>query len=51
MAAGPTRSLVVDVSIRPRPAAAAFAAALGGRYAPLPRADAAALNQAVRAAR
>ena len=40
-------SLVIDISPRPQPDAAALAAALGGRCLALPRADAAALTRAV----
>jgi magnesium chelatase subunit D len=43
-------SLLVDMSPRPHPRAQALAASLGGRYMPLPLADAATLSQAVRAA-
>jgi magnesium chelatase subunit D len=41
--------LLVDTSVRPDPAAAALAVALGARYLALPQADARALNQAVQA--
>ncbi len=37
----------VDISPRPRPEGAALAAAMGARYLPLPRADAAAMHAAV----
>ncbi len=40
----------VDISPRPRPEGAALAAAMGARYLPLPRADAAAMHRAVRTA-
>lgn len=40
----------VDTSARPRPEGAAIAAAMGARYLPLPRADAAAMHAAVSAA-
>lgn len=43
-------SAFVDISARPRPEGAALAAAMGARYLPLPRADAAAMHAAVRAA-
>ena len=43
-------ALVIDISPRPQPEAAALAAALGGRCLALPRADAAALTRAVKAA-
>jgi magnesium chelatase subunit D len=42
--------LVIDISPRPQPEAARIAAAMGARCLALPRADAAALNRAVRAA-
>lgn len=41
----------VDTSARPRPEGAALAAAMGARYLPLPRADAATMHAAVNAAR
>ena len=41
----------VDISARPRPEGAALAAAMGARYLPLPRADAATMHAAVTAAR
>ncbi|MDH7976109.1 magnesium chelatase, partial [Sphingomonas sp. AR_OL41] len=41
----------VDISARPRPEGARIAAAMGARYLPLPRADAAAMHAAVSAAR
>ena len=41
----------VDISARPRPEGAALAAAMGAHYLPLPRADAATMHAAVRAAR
>lgn len=40
-------SLVVDISARPGPEGAALAAALGGRFLALPRADARMLKQAI----
>ncbi len=40
----------VDISPRPRPEGVALAAAMGARYLPLPRADAAAMHRAVRTA-
>jgi magnesium chelatase subunit D len=40
--------LLVDTSPRPNPAAKLLAAAMGGRYLPLPYVDAAVLSQAVR---
>jgi magnesium chelatase subunit D len=43
-------SLVIDISPRPQPEAARIAAAMGARCLVLPRADAAALSRAVRAA-
>jgi magnesium chelatase subunit D len=43
-------ALVIDISPRPQPEAARIAAALGARLLALPRADAAALSRAVRAA-
>ncbi len=43
-------SAFVDISARPRPEGAALAAAMGARYLPLPRADAATMHAAVRAA-
>jgi magnesium chelatase subunit D len=46
-AAGLT-TIVVDTSPRPQPRVRTLAAELGGRYVPLPYADAAALSQAVR---
>ena len=39
----------VDISARPRPEGAALAAAMGARYLPLPRADAATMHAAVSA--
>lgn len=39
--------MVIDISARPGPEAAALAAALGGRYLPLPRADAKELSAMV----
>lgn len=42
-------SLVVDTSPQPGPAAARLASEIGGRYLPLPYADAAAISQAIRA--
>ena len=44
------QTLVIDISPRPQPEAARIAAAIGGRCLALPRADAAALSQAVRRA-
>lgn len=44
------QTLVIDISPRPQPEAARIAAAIGGRCLALPRADAAALSQAVRSA-
>ena len=41
----------VDISARPRPEGAALAAAMGARYLPLPRADAATMHAAVTAVR
>ena len=38
----------VDISARPRPEGAALAAAMGARYLPLPRADAATMHAAVK---
>ncbi|WP_043338835.1 magnesium chelatase subunit D [Belnapia moabensis] len=43
-------ALLVDTSPRPQEAGRSLAAALGGRYIPLPYADAAAISRAVRAA-
>jgi magnesium chelatase subunit D len=43
-------ALVIDISPRPQPEAARIAAAMGARCLVLPRADAAALSRAVRAA-
>jgi magnesium chelatase subunit D len=43
-------ALVIDISPRPQPEAGRIAAALGARLLALPRADAAALSRAVRAA-
>jgi magnesium chelatase subunit D len=43
-------ALVIDISPRPQPEAARIAAAMGARLLALPRADAAALSRAVRAA-
>jgi magnesium chelatase subunit D len=43
-------ALVIDISPRPQPEAARIAAAMGARLLVLPRADAAALSRAVRAA-
>ena len=43
-------SAFVDISARPRPEGAALAAAMHARYLPLPRADAAAMHSAVKAA-
>ena len=40
----------VDISARPRPEGATLAAAMGAHYLPLPRADAATMHAAVRAA-
>lgn len=40
-------SIVLDISPRPRPEAAALAAALRGRYFPLPRAQSAAMVEAI----
>lgn len=42
-------SVVIDTATRPGPAGANFAAAMGARYAPLPRAGAAAMAGVVRA--
>jgi len=42
-------AVVIDTATRPGPAGANFAAAMGARYAPLPRAGAAAVAGAVRA--
>ena len=42
-------SVFVDISSRPRPEGAELAAAMRGRYLPLPRADAAGLRDAVKA--
>lgn len=50
LAASGHASIVIDISPRPRPEAERFAAAMGGQYLPLPHADAAALERAVRAA-
>lgn len=44
-------SAFVDISARPRPEGGALAAAMGARYLPLPRADAATMHAAVSAAR
>jgi magnesium chelatase subunit D len=44
------RSLLVDTSRRPRPRARAIADAMGARYVPLPRADAASISATVQAA-
>lgn len=44
------RCMVIDTSPRPHPNAEALARALGGRYLPLPHADAAALRDSVEAA-
>ncbi len=41
------QTLLVDTSVRPEPAAAALAVAMGARYLALPQADAAALSGAV----
>lgn len=43
-------AVFVDISARPRPEGAALAAAMRARYLPLPRADAATMHAAVRAA-
>ncbi len=43
-------SAFVDISVRPRPEGAALAAAMRARYLPLPRADAATMHAAVKAA-
>ena len=43
-------ALLIDTSPNPQPQAAALAAEMGGRYLPLPYADAAAMSRAVRAA-
>ncbi len=43
-------SLVVDTSPQPGPAAARLATEIGGRYLPLPYADAAVISQAIRSA-
>jgi magnesium chelatase subunit D len=43
-------ALVIDISTRPGPKGAALAAALGGRFLALPRADAQMLKQAIEAA-
>lgn len=50
LAASGLTTMVIDISPRPRPDAERFAAAMGGRYLPLPHADAAALERAVRGA-
>jgi magnesium chelatase subunit D len=42
-------AILIDSSPRANPKAAALAAEMGGRYLPLPRADAAVLSGAVRA--
>ncbi len=42
-------SVLIDTANRPQPAAAELARAMDARYLPLPRADAARINQAVRA--
>jgi magnesium chelatase subunit D len=44
-------ALVIDTGLRPRPEAEALARALGGRYLPMPRADAAGLTAAAKAVR
>jgi len=40
-------AVLIDIAARPRPEAAALAAAMGGRYAPLPRVEAGALRDLV----
>jgi magnesium chelatase subunit D len=47
MAAAGLASIVIDISPRPRPEAAELAAALGGRYLPLPSAHSAAMVAAI----
>lgn len=47
VAAAAINTVVIDISPRPTPEAAALAAALGGRYVPLPRAGSAALVAAI----
>jgi magnesium chelatase subunit D len=51
IAAAGHAALVIDIAARPGPEAGNLAAALGARYLPLPRADARALSDMVRAAR
>ncbi len=43
-------ALLIDTAPRPNPAARALATAMGGRYLPLPYADAAALSRSIRGA-
>ena len=50
IAAAGIATAFVDISARPRPEGAALAAAMRARYLPLPRADAAAMHEAVSAA-
>jgi magnesium chelatase subunit D len=40
-------SIIIDIAPRPRPEAAALAAAMGGRYLPLPQANSAAMVSAI----
>ena len=47
LAATRTHSIVIDISPRPRAEAAALAAAMGGRYLPLPHAGSAAMVAAI----
>ena len=51
IAASGDSALVIDISARPGPEAAALAGALDGRYLPLPRADARRLSSMVASAR
>jgi len=44
-----TKSVFIDTGARPRPEAAELAAAMGARYLPLPRADAATMSAAIQA--
>ena len=48
-AAAGTQGVVIDISARPQPEAAAIAAAMRARYLALPRADARGVEQAVSA--
>lgn len=50
IAATSLEAVVIDISLRPRPDAAALAEAMGARYLPLPMADAQGLQRAVLAA-